>query len=151
MRFDFQQRQVSLLGGARSEWPEKVDSIFTESSVRSWLDDAMAELEVGELEALDCNEYPCVGFFRLPEGLASSAVLRPLSDDFAEHSGNSGSSVNVFSTSHGAWGALVFSPDLSDEDDVNQKIRRIVGYTAPSLYPNGSHSLTSNAVFDIVF
>ena len=123
MQFNFLQRQVSLLGGARSEWPEDLDAVFAGPSVRSWLDGAMAEFETGELEALDCNEYPCVGFFRLPEGQERTTMLATLSDDFAEHSGARGSSTSFFSTSYGSWGSIVFSPDLSDEDVVKRRLQ----------------------------
>lgn len=122
---DFLQRQLSLLGGSRSEWPPDLEPTFRPAAIRAWLDAVLPTLTTGNLMTLDCDEYPCVGFFQLPEAApASSAALDPLREQFASHSGSDASRVHVFGTSHGAWAGVAFAPQgLMDDAETSQRLQ----------------------------
>ncbi|MEM6929699.1 MAG: hypothetical protein AAF602_22360 [Myxococcota bacterium] len=54
-----ERRATAAIEGLPLEWPD-VDARFEEAGVEDAILTTMEELDLGELAALDCSEYPCV-------------------------------------------------------------------------------------------
>jgi hypothetical protein len=120
----FARAQVVSLGGAFSEWPEagELSDELRPSAVRAWVDGAL-EPSMGQLELLDCDEFPCVAVLRLPDDApASSSVVQPLASRFADEHGLSGTSVHVSMRPDGAWALVPLGPDLAPFPDAEARL-----------------------------
>ncbi|MEO0604563.1 MAG: hypothetical protein AAF211_24220 [Myxococcota bacterium] len=56
---DAERRATAEIEGEPLDWPD-VDARFEEAGVENAILSTMEELDLGELAALDCSEYPCV-------------------------------------------------------------------------------------------
>ena len=90
----------------------------------AWLSEVVPGSGVGELVTLECDEFPCIGFFQLPgDTSASSSVLVPLIRAFGDRTGGM-AHVSVFGTSTGAWAGLAFAPTgWADDPEVVKRLQ----------------------------
>lgn len=115
----FLQAQVTALGGTFSQWPE--DSAFDEASIQRWLDTFLLESE-GTLEFLDCDEFPCIVVLELPEGRASSSIVQPLAQRFAEDQGVPAPGVSVVGIDDRAFGLVPLGPELEPGSEAERRL-----------------------------
>jgi len=118
----FVRSQVAALGGSFSAWPETAPHEYKPKQVQAWLADNF-DPEMGDLEMVDCDEFPCIAVVRLPEAtMASSAVVQPLADLFSADHGQHKGRVHMVGRQEAAWGFVVMGPNLAEYHDASTRL-----------------------------
>ena len=112
--------QVRSLGGEFSEWPEATP--FARATIEDWLA-RHAPQDVGHLEHLDCDEFPCIAVVSLPaDAPPSSTVVQPLANAFSDDMGVAIPSVHLVGRDHGTWGIVPLGPHLEGGSPASRRL-----------------------------